>query len=206
MYGVWAEATGQGFLFGVLRPLIDVGPLGIATVLAIVLRPAAALVFALRAESTRRVAAESAAAAALEERSEQLLRLDVIARGLLERIGSGVALTESERVDCALLEARLRDRLRAPEFDEPSVSDPVDAARRRGVQVDLIDDQGMADASDGARNRLRTAVAAAVRDAAGGAVRVRILPPGRAHAASILVRDETSVQRTEYDADGYACG
>ena len=85
------------------------------------------------------------------------------------------------------------------------MSDPVDAARRRGVQVDLIDDHGMAGASDGARNRLRTAVAAAVRDAAGGAVRVRILPPGRGHAASILVRDETSVQRTEYDADGYAC-
>ena len=86
------------------------------------------------------------------------------------------------------------------------MSDPVDAARRRGVQVDLIDDQGMADASDGARNRLRAAVAAAVHDAAGGAVRVRILPPGRAHAASILVRDEKGVQRTEYDPDGYACG
>ena len=64
-YGIWAEATGQGFLSGLLRPLIDIGPLGIATVLAIVLRPASALVFALRAESTRRVAAESAAAAAL---------------------------------------------------------------------------------------------------------------------------------------------
>lgn len=202
VYMVWSARTGQGALTGFAMCAIEIGPLGMATVLSCTLRPDAAETFELRAAAATRHAEESAAAAVLQERDEQLGRLDRLARPLLTRIASGERLTPAECLNCELLEAHLRDRLRAPGLTDADTSARVRTARRRGVEVVLIDDHGMDTAEPVAAERVRAAVTAALDRADARAVRIRILPPGRPALASILERIGDDVRRTEYDHRG----
>ena len=202
VYVVWAHLTDQGVLSGFVTTVIDLGPLGMATVLSYTLRPNAKLTFELRAAAERQIADEAAAAAALEERDQRLGLLNELARPLLERIVDETPLNAAEKLSCELLEAHLRDRLRAPALIEPAINELVRDARIRGVDVDLIDDHGMEDADDQVREAILRAVADALRTVDCGAVRVRILPPGRPTIASILVRSEDDVRRVDYDHRG----
>ncbi|MFC8045009.1 hypothetical protein [Nocardia sp. NPDC057353] len=206
VYMAWTALTGQGAVAGFGLVAIEIGPLGMATVLSYTLRPNAQLTFELRDAARDRYAEESAAAATLQERDHQVTRLDRLTRPLLSRIASGAPLTKPERVECELLEAYLRDSLRAPGLSDEHTSARVRAARSRGVEVVLIDDRGMADSAPEVRDRVRAAVVAALDDTADGSVRIRILPPGRPTLASILVRAGAEVARTEYDHAGLPAG
>ncbi|WP_448061257.1 hypothetical protein [Cellulomonas hominis] len=105
---------------------------------------------------------------------------------LLDRIATGAALDDAEREACRLLEAELRDRLRAPSLAVSPVLEASQDARRRGVDVLLLDDGGHAAGLSGA---VLARVAAAVRGAGAGRVTVRVLPPGRGPVATVLVDD-----------------
>lgn len=203
VYMAWTWRTGQGAVAGFGLVAIEIGPLGMATVLSYTLRPNAQLTFELRDAARDRYAEESAAAATMQERDLQVTRLDRLTRPLLTRIASGVPLTERERLDCELLEAHLRDSLRAPGLSDEHTAARVRAARSRGVEVVLIDDRGMADAAPEVGERVRAAVVTALDGTADGSVRIRILPPGRPRLASILVRAGSEVRRTEYDHAGF---
>ncbi len=132
-----------GAMYGVSLTVINAGPVLMSTFFAYTIRPQARVIYELREQSTQRIASASASAAILEERDAQLDRLDVLARPLLERVASGVPLTTTERQECELLEAQLRDSLRATGLQQTDVIDAVRAARNRGVEVVLLDDHGM---------------------------------------------------------------
>ena len=199
---VWAAATDQGAMAGVAMSAISFAPLVMATFFALTFRSTAAAVFELRAQSRRRAAEDAATSAGLDERDRQLEQLDLLARPLLAKIASGSVLDTAERQACGLLEATLRDRLRAPGLMTDDVTAQARAARARGVQVVLLDDGGLAVVHPTISDRVSTAVADALRGATGGVVTARILPPGRAKIASILVSDSSDDVRIELDADG----
>ncbi|MGC0366469.1 hypothetical protein ABH922_004453 [Rhodococcus sp. 27YEA15] len=198
---IWLVVTKQNATQAFSLTSLSIGPVLMATMFAYTIRPRSKIIYRLREQSTRRIAAEAAASAALAERDEQLNRLDLLARPLLERVASGIPLTEHERTACALLEAELRDSLRAPGLRRPNLIAAVQAARERGVEVVLLDDHGLDDADVAVRSRLDQAV---IRELAGldtGKVTVRILPPRRDIAATVLVSAD-EVRRIEFDRVG----
>ncbi|MDI9918652.1 hypothetical protein [Rhodococcus sp. IEGM 1379] len=198
---IWSTVTEQGSLLGLSMTAINAGPVLMSTFFAYTIRPQAKVIYQLREQSTARIAAESAASAALAERDEQLNRLDRLARPLLERVASGIPLSPAERQDCELLEAKLRDSLRAPGLQKTSVVDAVHAARSRGVEVVMLDDHGMDDADPEVRECLHRAVVDELATITSGTVTIRILPPRRTAMATMLI-DAEDVRRLEFDHSG----
>lgn len=199
---LWAERTGQGAAYGLSMSAINLAPLLMATFFAWTIRPAAREIFALRRQATVRAAAEAADTAVLDERDAQLTRLDDLARPLLERITGAHPLNEQERLDCQLLEAHLRDTLRAPILAVPQIASAARAARTRGVEVVLLDDHALDTAAEKVRNRIIAAAADTLTQARSGALTIRILPPGRDILATILHSTPDDIVRLEYGHDG----
>ncbi|MFC4604035.1 hypothetical protein [Rhodococcus kronopolitis] len=198
----WSIQTGLGAEHGLNVSSRSLPPLLMATYFAYKLRPDARAIAELREQTTRRVAAEAADSATLEERDRQLRRLDELARPLLERISTEAHLDADQRLACRLLEAHLRDTLRAPGLANAPVSDAARAARTRGIEVILLDDGGMDAADAAARKRLLSLVADELDGALDGTVTVRILPPGREAAATVLASSGDGVRRIEFGPDG----
>ncbi len=229
---VWAGTFGSP-LYGFGITVWSYTPLIISTFFALTIRPAAATIFALRERSNDELVREAAAQAALEERDIQLRRLDELVRPLLGRIAEaagavasvrdravdsgdhgtveqtpGGGLTPDERDVCALLEAHLRDTLRARVLVDDEVSAAVRSARSAGAEVVLLDDGGGAQRGEPLRAALLPHLAAAN----GGKVTARVLPAGRAVAMTVLVTtsaadsDDAMVSdetvRYEYDGNG----
>ncbi|KAB2583428.1 hypothetical protein BS297_20710 [Rhodococcus erythropolis] len=199
---LWAERTGQSAAYGLSMSAINLAPLLMATFFAWTIRPAAREIFALRRQATLRIAAEAADTAVLDERDAQLTRLDDLARPLLERITDADPLTGQERLDCQLLEAHLRDTLRAPTLAVPHIAAEARAARTRGVEVILLDDHALDTASEEVRDRVIAAAADALITAHSGSLTIRILPPDRDVLATILHSTREVIVRVEYDPDG----
>lgn len=198
----WSIQTGQGAGPGISMSVISLAPVLMSTFFAYTIRPDARAIFELREQTTRRVAAEAADSAVLEERDRQLRRLDELARPLLEQISTGVELTTADRLACQLLEAHLRDTLRAPALTQGTLVAAARAARARGVEVILLDDHGLDRATAKARARFLAGVADELDAARDGAVTVRILPPAREAAATLLATSGNSVRRIEFGSDG----
>ncbi len=212
VFGVWGQVNGQspvGIALAVVA--IDAAPLIMAMLFSFTLRPAAKAVFALRTQTITQVGRLSAESAAAEERASQVRTLDHLARPMLERIASGEELTAEERRECALLEAHLRDRLRAPLMSTLDLDEPAYRARTQGVEVVFIDDSradvAVADGEAQIDPRVASAVsglATTVLDEADeGQIYVRVSPPDRPIAASVLHRraDGSSI-RSEIDQSG----
>ncbi|MCF8586986.1 hypothetical protein [Gordonia liuliyuniae] len=185
----------------------NLGVLVLMTVFATVIGPRAEQIFALRRQARR----ESAAFAVRAVRDQQLARLDERVRPLLQSIAAGEVLDDEQLAHCRLVEAQLRDRIRAPGLDVPALADAAWAARKRGVRVLLLDDHTdptVADepalavvGDDRARlvERVWTAGTAALDQAEPGAdVTVRLLPAGRAVAATISVAADGTVSLQEF--------
>lgn len=200
---LWAERTGQDAAYGLSMSAINLAPLLMATFFAWTIRPAAREIFALRRQATLRAAAEATATAVLDERDAQLTRLDELARPLLERITGANPLTEQERLDCQLLEAHLRDTLRAPILAVPQIGAAARAARARGVEVVLLDDHALDTAPGEVQDRVITAAADTLTKAHSGTLTIRILPPGRNVLATILHSTPDDIVRLEYGHDGH---
>ena len=75
----------------------------------------------------------------------------------------------------------------------------MEAARRRGVTVVLLDDGGLRDVAAGTVGLLRAAIAEAVDACPAGSVTARAVPPGRAAVLTLLTRTDTGVTRVELD-------
>lgn len=202
VFAHWAAATEHGAVYGIMVVAIDAAPLAMAALLSFTLLPTAKAVFSLRAQTTARIAELSSEAAASDERSRQVRHLDMLVRPLLERIADGTELTGAERSECALLEAHLRDRLRAPILITLELDNDAYRARTRGIDVVFIDDRSPHDLDDDLAEILYTAAVAALRSATTGQVCVRVLPVGRTTAASILTRDDLETRVQEIDVDG----
>lgn len=199
----WAQHTGRGIGYGLAMSVINFGPLLMSTFFAYTIRPAAQQIFQLHEESTRRVAADAAATAELEVRREHTASLDRIVRPMLHRIAGPDPLDAEDMAECRLVEAQLRDSLRAPALSVAAITTAARAARARGVDVVLVDDHGLDDAAPEVAARLIGLVAAELAGADSGSVMVRVLPPHRRLLATIVVNHPADgIRRVELDQTG----
>ena len=181
----------------------NVGVLFMATFFALLVRPRAQQIGGLRRRSERDRGAEGVRMV----RDARVARLHGQVRPLLEHIASGEPLTDEQVAVCLLVEAGLRDRIRAPGLDVPDVTEAAWDARARGVRVLLLDDRDGplwgADASRLAKVRT-AAVGALVGARADTQVTVRVLPEGRDLVGTIAIAEDGQVRRIEFRADDLA--
>ncbi|MCU1644855.1 MAG: hypothetical protein JWN03_5130 [Nocardia sp.] len=186
----------------VVGSLVPIGTVAAISVFSMVMRPMQRSLRLLREDAMMRAASEATMAAADSERTRQLARLDRVARPILERIADGAELTAAEREECRLLEAELRDGLRAPQLMTDELSGAARGARARGVEVVLLDDGGFAGVPEWVRKRVIDAATRELDAANTGAVTVRVLPLGRRVLATVLAHAPDHDCRTEIDTDG----
>lgn len=180
----------------------NLGVLLVMTAFAAVIGPRAEQIFALRRQSRR----ESTSITVRAVRDQQLARLDGRVRPLLEQIAAGDRIDERGLERCRLVESQLRDRIRAPGLDVPELADAAWDARSRDVRVLLLDDYTASDraaAADDDHARLVETVRSAgvgvlQRARADTDVTIRLLPPGRAVAATISVAVDGAVDLREF--------
>jgi hypothetical protein len=179
----------------------SIGVMIMATVFAALLRPAAREIFVLRAEQTAQAAHIAGVEAAAQERRTQIARLDELARPALRRIREHPNLSDSDKRTMLLLEARLRDGIRARGFDTPAVTDAVWRARDRGATVTLFDDGALDDASTYTVAQLHHTIVEQVDSVDAGAVMtIRIAPPRREYLATVTIITASGRNtRREYD-------
>lgn len=202
VHSVWSASTGQGVWEGAQIPIYNAGALLAATLIAIAIRRTTRSILALRSAAVLQAADASAVSASQQVRRARLAGLDQEARPLLARIATGVPLSDDERQDCELLEAHLRDQIRAAALVTPTTAIAARQARTRGVEVMLIDDGGLGAVSDEVRGAIHTAVAQALDDADNGDVRIRVLPPGRPNLVTIYRGGESGTERIDVDSLG----
>ncbi|MFD6392395.1 hypothetical protein ACWF9G_16675 [Nocardia sp. NPDC055029] len=186
----------------VVRALTPVATVGVVTVFMAIVRPTQRSLRELRDQANRRAATEAALTAATAERDRQLTRLDQVAGPILARIAEGAQLTGDEREQCRLLEAELRDGLRAPELVTERLSAAARGARSRGVEVTLLDDGGFRGVPTWVRHNVIDAAVGELDTAEAGTVTVRVLPIGRRWVATVLAAAPTGDRRTEIDTAG----
>ncbi|ALG86953.1 hypothetical protein [Gordonia phthalatica] len=178
----------------------NIGVLIMATFFAILVRPRAKQIGSLRRRAERDRGPESVRLV----RDARVARLQGQVRPLLEHIASGEPLTEEQVAVCRLVEAGLRDRIRAPGLDVPDVAEAAWDARARGVRVLLLDDRDSPRWGDDASRlaRVRTAAVGALVGARSEAqVTVRLMPEGRDLVGTIAIAEDGQVRRIEFRTD-----
>ena len=132
----------------------------------------------------------------------KLADVSVRARRTLESLRDE-EVTPDIAMEARLLEAELRDEIRAPFFTGTAVVEAARRARGRGVEVLLLDDRGTGDRGEDKENeaRLRDIIVsraiAALDEAVAGRVVVRACPAGRRWAATILTDAGLAVVESE---------
>lgn len=95
-------------------------------------------------------------------------------------------LTDAERAQARLLEARLRDDIRGRALVDDRVRDAAEAARRRGIVVQLLDEGTIDDLEDKQRKRVLTRIAEAIESADTERLIVRTAPERSDVAVTIV--------------------
>lgn len=129
----------------------------------------------------------------------KLADVSLRARGTLEAIRDD-EMTDELAMEARLLEAELRDEIRAPFFTGTAVTAAARRARRRGIEVLLLDDRsaegglniGKVSQND-LRNRIINQASVAIDGVKSGRVVVRVCPTNRRWAATILTEVGLSV-------------
>ena len=145
---------------------------------------------ALAASNSRLAAAAAAANAAEHERRARVRWAYGIAAPSLRAIAAERELTDEVRAEAALAEAELRDGLRARTLAGEPVSSAARSARRRGVEVVMLDDRAT-ELPRAAADALRARIAAELDAADAGRVVVRLPPESGAALATVLVDSAT---------------
>lgn len=200
---VWAMLTGQGLLSGLTYTVPNIAVLGMATLFAIIMRPAAADIRRLRAASIRHAATVAAARGRRDERGRRQAALRELAWPTLEAVARGDVFSVQRAADVKLTEAQLRDSVRARSVATPVVIAAARAARARGVDVMMFDDGAADDSGAEVRDTFCQLASQWLESAVDGTITVRVHPPGRALVGSIVAvaRDGTS-RRLEMGGGG----
>ena len=188
---VWGATTAVGAGTALLLAAKQFPILVVGTLFAIGLERTAASIQQLTAETSARAAIEAADVAATAERNNRLAELDAFATPLLTLLVSEAELTEDDRREFAVAEAELRDGLRARSISVPPIIEAARQARRRGVDVVLLDDSDPAVVRPEDLELVITRISAALTDAQDGRLVARLLPPGREGVATLLVDGST---------------
>ncbi|MCZ0914466.1 hypothetical protein O0V02_18925 [Gordonia amicalis] len=204
----WGHVATQGAMWGLSVTLPGYAIMIMGSLFSLMLRPMARQLYALREANERQAARDAASAAAAEVRDRRLAALDERARPILTRIAERREFSVEEVAVARLIEAQLRDGIRASDLDVPEVRDAAWRARQRGVKVVLLDDGGLSvlagEEAARTRDRLGAAVAELLADAESGRVTVRIHPPGRNTLASVGVDTDDQVELVEFTNAGAA--
>ncbi|MGB3605214.1 MAG: hypothetical protein WBA38_16880 [Gordonia sp. (in: high G+C Gram-positive bacteria)] len=196
---VGAEWFREAELGSVAQLLVPgtIGVLAMSSLFAMLARPRAKQIAALRRLGERDRETE----AVRQVRDARVYRLQAQVRPLLEYIASGQRLTDEQVAVCLLVEAGLRDRIRAPGLDMNELADAAWDARSRGVRVTLLDDrevQLVADESDELAKVRDAAVGVLVGARAGAEVTVRLLPERRDRFATIGIAEDGQARRIDF--------
>ena len=108
---------------------------------------------------------------------------------LLPQIADGKAPTPKLRSQAYLLEAELRDEIRAPFFTGTSIVTSAQAARRRGTEVILLDDSGDTTIDDQVRTNAVNYVTKFLNVTQSNRVVIRLNPPRRPTLLTIVTDD-----------------
>lgn len=122
---------------------------------------------------------------------------------LLEKLADEtVPLTDDDRELCLVTEGTLRDNIKAHNLTSPSVAEVIVAARRRGVQVTLVDNRGST-LPDHVRRATLRHLEAVVRTMSSGRLVARTAPEGYDEAVTIVAADmDGAPTMTTIDNDG----
>lgn len=200
---VWGIESGRGPIVGLTMLQSHVGILLVGTLFAGILRRTSARINEFNERSVRSAVDSAATDAARHVRHARAAELAAIAGPLLEKVASGAPLDSRDRTDFRITEAQLRDTVRGRSLALPVIVDAVSAARRRGVEVILLDDRGAAMSDGKAMGRILTAIVEHLHRAKSGRVTVRLVPAGRTEALTIVATDGDAVTRLTLDQDGY---
>jgi hypothetical protein len=198
----WSVLTGQGVLYGFVLAGPNVAILGMSTLFAYVMRPAAAAIRQLREASISQAEEIAASDAKRSERVRQRAKLRVLAWPTLTAIGRGDHLSAAQVAEIRLTEAQLRDGVRARSLSVSPLVEAARAARSRGAEVVMFDDGGFDTADQRIRAAFLDLACSWLERTNDGTITLRVHPPGRAVLGSIVVVDGGSALRVELDAAG----
>lgn len=165
-------------------------PILAASIFVPLLRSTLHQVRRLHEEARTHAAAQEGARAGLAEQESRMRRLWDISEDALVRLASPAELTEEDRADFLLTEAAVRDWLRGGALATPEVLDAARHARQRGVRISLLDDSH-GSACPRLLARITGEAVAALDAAPSGEAVIRLLPAGRAFAATIHTEERT---------------
>jgi hypothetical protein len=178
------------------------GILLVGTLFALALRRASARINGLNLRSIDLAAAAASADAEREIRRERVAELAEVATPLLARVSRSLTVSDDDRLDYILAEATLRDSVRARGLHLPEIISATTAARKRGVEVTLLDDRGGGLPSEKAMQLLTARITESLRNVSDGRLTIRLAPPGREVAASLVVESEGRSHRVDLDEAG----
>jgi hypothetical protein len=111
------------------------------------------------------------------ERRVQVQRALQIAGPILGRtIETGGNLRPAERLEARLAEGRLRDELRGPRLLDDGVRAELEAARRRGITVTMLDEGGLEGLAEDELSAIRAELAEILRSASSSRLIIRTSP------------------------------
>lgn len=204
--GVWSAVTGLGPGYGIMLTVAGYAVMIMGSLFAVMLRPMATSILALRESRARQFADDAATRAAADVRRVAEEGFARRARPLLEAVVRGDDFDNRDVATARRVEAALRDGIRARSLDTPEIRDAVWHARRAGRTVTLLDDGGLDDLDDADRRGVLDALTAALivelrtprSTGESQRVVVRILPSGRDAVAVITVAGQP---RREFGLD-----
>lgn len=133
------------------------------------------------------------------ERRIQVQRALAVAGPILSRtIEQGGALDSRERIEARIAEGQLRDELRGPRLLDDVVRGELDAARRRGATVTVLDEGGLDGLDDDQLWSIRAELAAAVHAATSDRLYIRTSPDDRV-AVTVVGRSAAGGALTDED-------
>lgn len=199
---VWAFDVGRNLMNIPNELKTHAGILLVGTLLARALRRASARINGLNLMSIDLAAAAASADAELEIRRERVAELAEVATPLLARISRSLAVSDDDRLDYILAEATLRDSVRARGLHLPEIINATTDARKRGVEVTLLDDRGGGLPTEEAMKLLTARITESLRNVSDGRLTIRLAPPGREVAASLVVETQGRLYRVDLDEAG----
>jgi hypothetical protein len=136
----WTVSTGQGLISGINLVDRNAGTLFIGTVFSIGIRRSIRWITALHLAEHRQATSEAFARAGLEQRRIAMESVNAIAVPALTTIADESMPSPDVLTDFLVIEAGLRDAVRAPGLAREPLASTVRLARMRGQEIVLLDD------------------------------------------------------------------
>ena len=140
----WAVLGDRPIAIGVGLIVRHIATLAVGTALAASLRRSNAASAAFRAVQRRRRTEEDVARARASARRGAVEQVLEQAGPMLRAIAEGKRLSTEDRQQMIVLEGALRDQIRTPRLNASELRTVIDTARRRGVNVLLLDEAAQA--------------------------------------------------------------